>query len=88
MTPLKRWMPPDPVRKEIEPSRSSLRTLHSPGRAQLGIRGQDPVVAVAVDARGRDELCERIEELEGREQELGAPVHVRFGEAVEEAALG
>jgi hypothetical protein len=53
-----------------------------------GIRRQDTVVAVAMNSRGRDELREGVEELEGCEQQLGAAVDVGLGEAVEEAALG
>jgi xanthine/uracil/vitamin C permease (AzgA family) len=41
-----------------------------------------------MDARGRDELGEGLEELKGREKQLGAAVHVGFREAVEEAAFG
>ena len=36
------------------------------------------MVAVTVDAWGRDELREGLEELEGREQQLGAAVYVGF----------
>jgi hypothetical protein len=52
------------------------------------------VVAVAMDPRGRDELGEGLEELERREQQLGAAVGPTFGgcpgfrEAVEKTALG
>ena len=45
-------------------------------RPQPGIRSQNPVVAVTVDARGRDELREG---LEGREQQLGAAVYESTG---------
>jgi hypothetical protein len=45
------------------------------------------VVAVPVDSRGRDELGEGVEELEGREQQLGTAVDAGFRETVEEAAL-
>jgi hypothetical protein len=47
-----------------------------------------------MDSRGRDELREGVEELEGCEQQLGAAVGPTFGgcpgfrEAVEKAALG
>jgi hypothetical protein len=40
-----------------------------------------------MDPRGRDELGEGLEELERREQQLGAAVDVGFREAVEKAAL-
>jgi hypothetical protein len=41
-----------------------------------------------MDSRGRDELGESVEELERREQQLGAAVDVGLGVAVEEAGLG
>jgi hypothetical protein len=53
-----------------------------------GVRSQNAVVAVAMNARRRDELGEGLEELEGREEQLGAAVDIGFGEAVEKAALG
>ena len=53
-----------------------------------GIRSQHTVVAMAMDPRGRDELGEGLEELERGEQQLGAAVDVRLGEAVDQAALG
>jgi len=56
-------------------------------RPQPGIRSQNAVVAVPVDSRGRDELGEGVEELEGREQQLGTAVDAGFRETVEEAAL-
>lgn len=37
-----------------------------------GVWGQDPVIAVTMDARGQDGLREALEELEGCEQRLGA----------------
>jgi hypothetical protein len=46
------------------------------------------VVAVTVHARGRDEPGQALEQLEGGEQDLGAAVHVRLGEPVEETAVG
>ena len=46
------------------------------------------MVAMAMDSRGRDELGEGLEELERREQQLGAAVDVRLGETVNQAALG
>ncbi len=53
-----------------------------------GIGSQHTVVAMAVDPRGRDEPGDSLEELEGREQQLGAAVDVGFGEAVEKTTLG
>jgi hypothetical protein len=49
-----------------------------------------PAVMVVTDRRswGRDELGEGLEELERREQQLGAAVDVRLGEAINQAALG
>ena len=46
------------------------------------------MVTVAVYARGRDEPGQALDELEGGEQDLGAAVDVRFGEPVEETAVG
>lgn len=43
-------------------------------RAQAGVRCEDAMVAVAVDARRRDEASERGEEVERREDEQGAAV--------------
>jgi hypothetical protein len=56
--------------------------------SQLRVRRAHTVIAVAVDARGWDEACEALEQLERGEEELGAAVHVMFGEAVEETAVG
>jgi hypothetical protein len=53
-----------------------------------GIGSQDTVVAVSMYSWGRNELGEGVEELEGREQQLGAAVDVRLGESVDQAALG
>ncbi len=49
-----------------------------------GIRSQHTVVAVAMDPRGRDELGEGLEELERREQQLGAAVDVGLGKGSHE----
>jgi hypothetical protein len=56
--------------------------------AQSGVGSQNPVVAMAMEARGWDELGDGVEELEWREQPLGAAVDVGFGEAVDETAVG
>jgi hypothetical protein len=52
------------------------------------VRGEDAVVTVAMDARWRHEGDETLEELEGREDELGAPVRGGLGKSVEEAGVG
>lgn len=39
-----------------------------------GVRGKDPVVAMAMDTWRRDESGETLEELEGREQQEGSTV--------------
>jgi len=44
------------------------------GGAEFGVRGKDAVVAVAMDARGRYEASDPLEELNRREHELGAAV--------------
>jgi hypothetical protein len=43
---------------------------------------------MTMHARGRNELGEGLEELERRDQHLGAAVDVGLREAVEKAALG
>jgi hypothetical protein len=55
---------------------------------ELRIGRHDPVVAMTMHSRGRDELGESVEELEGRERQLGTAMDVGFREAVEGAALG
>ena len=45
------------------------------------------MVAVTKHVRGRDELGERVEELERPKHQLGAAVYVGFWEPVEKAAL-
>jgi hypothetical protein len=52
------------------------------------MRREDPVVAVAVHARRGHEGDEALEELERREDDLGAPVWRGFGEPIEEARVG
>ena len=52
------------------------------------MQSQDAVVAVSMHSWGRDELGDGVEELEGREQQLGVAVDVRLGESVDQAALG
>ncbi len=49
------------------------------GGTELGVRRQDAVIAVAVDARGWDERSEPLKELKRRVQELGAAVGRRLG---------
>ncbi len=46
---------------------------------------QDAVVSVAMDARGRYEVDEPLEELNRREQDLGAAVGRRLGQPIDEA---
>ena len=46
---------------------------------EFGIRSQDLVIPVAVDAWGRHETSEPLEQLNRREQELGAAVGRRLG---------
>ena len=49
---------------------------------------EDAVVAVAMHAGRRHEGDEALEKLEGREDDVGAPVGGGFGEAVEQARVG
>ena len=44
------------------------------GGTEFGIRGQDPVISVTMDAWGRDKTSEALEKLKRRQQELGAAV--------------
>jgi len=46
------------------------------------------VVSVAMDSRGRDEAGDPLEELERREQELGAAVGGRLGQPIDESGVG
>ena len=46
------------------------------------------MVAVSMHSWGRNEFGEGLEELEGRQQQLGAAVDVGLGESVDQAALG
>jgi hypothetical protein len=48
------------------------------------MRCEDAVIAVAVHARRWHEGDEALEELQRREDNLGAPVRSRFGEPIEE----
>jgi hypothetical protein len=43
---------------------------------------------MTMHARRRNKLRQGVEELEGREHQLGAAVDVRLGESVDQAALG
>jgi hypothetical protein len=52
------------------------------------VRREDAVIAVAMHTGWGHEGDETLEELEGREDDLGAPVGGGFGEAVEEPRLG
>jgi len=58
------------------------------GGAQAGVGREDTVVTVAVHARRGHEGDEALEELEGREDDLGAPVERGFGKAVQNTCLG
>jgi hypothetical protein len=57
------------------------------GAPEAGVRGEGPVVAVAVDARGRDEAGESLEELERGEANFRAPVRVGRGEEVDKPGV-
>jgi hypothetical protein len=47
-----------------------------------------PVVLVAVDAEGRDQAGEPLQQLERREQERGLALDVGLGQVVEEPRVG
>jgi hypothetical protein len=42
------------------------------------------VIAVAVDARGRDQRGQPLDQFQGREPQLGMPIGLRPGEAIDE----
>jgi hypothetical protein len=44
------------------------------GGTEFGVRSQDAVISVVVDARGRHKAGEPLEELNRREHDLGAAV--------------
>jgi len=56
--------------------------------AQTGMGRQDTVVAVAVHAGRRHEGNEALQELEGREDDLGASVGGGFGKPIQKARVG
>ena len=58
------------------------------GRSGSRVRGEHAVVPVAVHAGRGDEPGDALQELEGGEQDLGAPIGRGFGEAIEEPGLG
>ncbi len=58
------------------------------GGAQIGMRCEDAVIAVAVHARRRHEGDEALEELQRREDDVGAPVRGGFGEPIENLRVG
>ena len=45
---------------------------------------QHAVIAVAVDARGRDQRGQPLDQLQGRQAQLGAPIGLGLGEAIDE----
>ncbi|MDA0330334.1 MAG: hypothetical protein O2958_15185, partial [Gemmatimonadetes bacterium] len=59
---------------------------HRGPEARVG--SEDPVVAVAVEARGWDEASQALEQLEGSEAKRLATVHIGLGEPVDQAGVG
>ena len=59
----------------------SCRASASELRALWRIRCQHPVIAVGVQARGRDERGQTLDQFQGREPQLGAPIGLGPGEA-------
>jgi hypothetical protein len=58
------------------------------GGAQTGMGRQDTVIAVAVHAGRRHEGNEALQELERREDDLGAPVWGGFGKPIQKVRVG
>ena len=64
------------------------------GGTEFGVRSEDPVVPVAMDARGRYETSQPLKKLKRREPQLGAAVgtHLRrvprLGQPIDEPGLG
>ena len=46
------------------------------------------MIAVAVQARGRDERGQTLDQFQGREPQLGAPIRLGPGEAIDELVVG
>ena len=65
-----------------------LRGACRDGGPQGRVRGQHSVVAVTVLARGRHQRGDAVDELQGVEHELGAPVRAWLGEAVDPQVIG
>jgi hypothetical protein len=59
---------------------SDLRALGRIGR-------QHAVVAVAVQAWGRDQCGQALDQLQGRQPQLGAPIGLGLGEAIDELVV-
>ena len=53
----------------------------------MRVGGEDPVVAVAVDAWGWYETSQSLKQREGSEAKLEATVHIRLGEPVDQGSL-
>jgi hypothetical protein len=54
------------------------------GGTQRRVGDQDPIIAVAVLARWWDQCCDALEQLQGREDELGAPIGTWLGQVVDQ----
>jgi hypothetical protein len=51
------------------------------------VRCQHPVVAVAMQARGRDQRGQPLDQFRGREAQLGAPIRLGLGGAIDELVV-
>jgi hypothetical protein len=49
---------------------------------------QHAVIAVAVQAWGRDQCGQTLDQFQGREAQLGAPIGLGLGEAIDELVVG
>ena len=58
------------------------------GGTEAGVRGQDAVIAMAVEAGWRDQPGRASQELERGEQDRGTAVEVGTGQAIEQPGIG
>ena len=54
----------------------------------FGIGCQHPVIAVAVQTRGRDQRGQPLDQFHRREAQLGAPIGLGLGQAIDELVVG
>ena len=72
--------------RSVVGNRFGLGGIGHPGSV-LRVRGQDPMAAVPMHAGRRDELCEELEEFEGREHQESAAVGCRSRQTVDKPSV-